>query len=237
MSKELTVSSKPEDKPTHDFTQEDLNQIELFKEGGLLGIATLTEVDITRMMDHYLAGKNYREIARTLKIKKHVIMFLSQKMKWYAMRREYVEELTGVAFQNRLMEAKLQSQEFLLNVTHALERKLRKAVDQFNRTDNPDDFKKIDMKEMDKYVKITETLHRLNAEIRPGFGDRPMVNINIEKASKDSVVVSPGKSLKGQVASRIKQFADMKRDMEKEQSRSKSDDIDVEVEGDEDENE
>lgn len=227
---------------THDFTQEDLQRIEAFKEGGMLGLANITEVDITRMMDHYLSGMSYREISQILKKDRTVILFLSQKLDWFSMRKTYMQELQ-LTVRDRVLDAKLQSQEFLLHLGYALQRKIAKSVDRFLRTDSDEDAKLINPKEIEKYLKVVDSLHRLNGEMKPGFGDRPMVGLNagegmtIKKVGENEIQITPGTPNKGQVSSRLKQFADMKRNLEKEQNDAKLDDInnETDVEGDTDE--
>lgn len=217
---------------THDFTQEDLERIEKFKEGGCLGLAKLTDVDITRMMDHYLNGKSYREISKTLRIDRTTILYLSQKLNWFGMRKAYIEEL-GLTIRDRVLEAKLRSQEFLLGISFMLERKIGRTVEQYLRTESESDAVKINLKEVDKYLKIVDGIHRLQANLNPVDGTpqplvgvNPGAGVNIRKIGENEIEITPSDPANsGAVKSRLRKWADLKRDAENQEISKKRDDI------------
>jgi hypothetical protein len=221
------------DKPLHDFTPQDLEKIEKFKEEGMLGLAAINETDVTIMMDHYLSGRNYREIAKIMNKDKTLIMFLSQKLDWFALRREYIEELM-IHNRDRVLEHKLSSQDFLLKLTYALEKKISRHVTRFLKTNSEEDAKKIDDKAIDKYLKVVEALHRLNGETKlpgekpPLVGITPTGGMTITKTADNKIEITTRNENRN---SRLKKFADMKRAEEK----PKSNDIEVESTPDGDE--
>jgi hypothetical protein len=209
--------------PENDFTMKDLETIEKFKEGGLLGLHALTDTDVERMMGLYLDGKSYRQIAQVTKKNKNVILFLAHKFKWFELRKEYLEELAAT-LPGKILESKLQSQEFLLHLTLAFQKKIGKNVDQYLRTDDTKFADNIDNKDLSTLLKIIEMLHKLGNE---NLGtDKPLVGLNgmgdgvtITKTGENSVEITPKTSL---VGSKLKQMANFKREQEKSSQPAKT---------------
>lgn len=213
-----------------DFTMKDLELIQKFKDNGLLGLAKVSDLDVERMLGLYMDGKTYRQIAAILHTKKDVILFLSHKFTWYEMRKDYLEELNAT-MKNKIMESKLQSQEFLLNLVTAYQKKVSKTVNDYLRTDSAEKMEKIDAKDVATVLKIIEMLHKVSAE----NATNPLVGLNgmgdgvtITKTGKNSVEITP----KGgtPIGSRLKQFAELKRQQEKEQQEATRPSRDIVIE-------
>ncbi len=218
--------------PFADFTMKDLQAIEKFKENGMLGLHTITDVDVERSMALYMDGKSYRQIAQVLKINKTVILFLAHKFKWFELRQDYLDELHAT-LKDKVTESKLQSQEFLLELVLAYQKKVGKNVHQYLRTDNADFFDKIDSKDINTVLKVMELLHKFSAE-NAGMGDKSLVSLNglaegvtITKTGSNSVEITP----KSPFSNKLKAFADMKREAEKaaQQPQNQSHDINQET--------
>jgi len=205
--------------PTDDFTMKDLDLIRKFKDSGMLGLHTMKDTDIERAMSLYLDGRSYREIASVLKINKSVILFLSHKAKWYELRREYLDELQAT-IKDKVVEAKLRSQDFFLELKLAYEKKISKNIHQYLRTDDSAFFDKIDKKDIDVIVKITDILQRLSSETAP-LSDRSLVALNgmgegvsITRTGNNSVEITPKEP--SLFSSKLKAMAEMKREMERQ---------------------
>src|ERR1035437_4067328 len=149
--------------PTADFTMKDLETIEKFKENGMLGLHTLVDTDVERCMGLYLNGKTYRQIAQVTKINKAVVLFLAHKFKWFELRVEYLDELQAT-LKDKVVESKLQSQEFLLELVLAYQKKVSRNIHQYLRTDNTEFFDKIDPKDINAVLKVMELLHKFSSE-------------------------------------------------------------------------
>lgn len=223
-SKEISII------PHSDFTMKDLETIEKFKEDGMLGLHTIKDTDCERCMGLYLDGKSYRQIAQLTKINKTVILFLAHKFKWFEIRTEYLDELHAT-LKGKIIEAKLQDQEFLLHLSLAYKKKIGKNIDQYLRTDDTEFYDKIDNKDLGTLMKVMEMLHRLSSE---NLGEKPPLvglngmgeGVNITKTGPNSVEITPKQS---PFSSKLKQFAELKREQEKQQNvPEKSNDIDKE---------
>lgn len=235
MSEEKQVSVIP----TGDFTMKDLETIEKFKENGLLGLHTLKDIDVERSMALYLDGKSYRQIASVLKIKKEVILFLANKFKWFELRRDYLDELHAT-MKDKIIDSKLQSQEFLLELVLAYQKKISRNIHQYLRTDNAEFADKVDVKDVNTLLKVMDVLHKLDVKDF-GSGDKSMVGLNgigegmtITKTGANSVEITP--KTPSPFSSKLKAFADMKREQEKaNQPPPKTHDIIVETQNKESE--
>ena len=217
--------------PKTDFTMKDLELIEQFKENGMLGLHTLCDVDVERMMALYMDGKSYRQIADLLKKNKSVVLFLAHKFKWFELRTEYLDELHA-SLKGKVIEAKLRDQEFLLHLSLAYKKKIGKNIDQYLRTDNSEFYDQINRGDLGTLMKVMEMIHKLNTE---NLGERqPLVGlsgmsegVNITKTGPNSVEITPKQT---PFASKLKQYADMQRELDKKESDEKSNDINKESE-------
>lgn len=205
--------------PFNDFTIKDLETIKKFKEDGLLGLHTILETDVERMMGLYMDGKSYREIANLVKKNKAVVLFLAHKFSWFEFRKEYLDELKAT-LPNKIIESKLESQKFLLHLITAYKKKIGKNIDQYLRTDNAEFADKIDNKDLTVLYKTMELLHKLDVENIGSPGDKSMVSLNglspdgvtITKTGENSVEITPKVST---YSSKLKQYADFKREQER----------------------
>ncbi len=220
--------------PHADFTMKDLETIEKFKTDGMLGLHTIKDTDVERSMALYMDGKSYRQIAQVLKIKKDVVLFLAHKFKWFELRQDYLEELHAT-LKDKVTESKLQSQEFLLELVLAYQKKVSRNVHQYLRTDNADFFDKIDPKDISTVLKVMELLHKFSSENAGMPGDKSLVAFNgmgegvtITKTGTNSVEITP--KAPSPFSSKLKQFAEMKRQQEKDAQapQKQSHDIDTE---------
>jgi hypothetical protein len=218
MSKDVSV--KPPE-GLHDFTIKDLKQIETFKEQGLLGLHTLKDTDVERAMALYLDGKTYRQISTVLKIDKTVILFLAHKFSWFELRKEYLDELHAT-IKEKVLESKLQSQEFLLHVQTALQQKITRDIDKYFRTGDDKFIDEINGKHLVSYLKVREAIYSLDSEhSKLNQSDKSLISlngmgegVNITRTGANSVEITP----KGPspFSSKLKAFADLKREQEKE---------------------
>lgn len=211
-NKELTVM------PQADFTMKDMETIEKFKEDGMLGLHTLVETDVERMMSLYMDGKTYRQVSQLVKKNKAVVLFLAHKFKWFELKKEYLDELQAT-LPDKILESKLHSQEFLLHLVLAYQKKIGRNIDQYLRTDNVEFHDRIDKNDVGSLMKIMELLHKLGAENFANPNDKALVGLNglgegmtIVKTGANSVEITPKRS---EFSSKLKQFAEMKREEER----------------------
>lgn len=224
-SKFPTLAEQPEhaQEPTTDLSPRDLAKISEFKMAGAPGVTALKDTDLERIMDLYLTGKTYSQIARIMRLERTLLMYLSDRFKWYDLRRSYLSELEG-AIRGRVIESKIASKDFLLQLTHMWEKKIGKKLETYLRTDNEAFADEIDLKEVDKYLKTVEILHRLTSEKSDSRPHAPAVGLNLGdgvtvKKVGDTVEITPKQATIGSV---LKQFADLRREEEIKKSDKKN---------------
>jgi hypothetical protein len=218
--------------PTTDLSLDDRGRVTAFKEEGMPGLAALEEPQMHRIMDLYLSGKSYRQISQAVRVNKTLIMYLSDRFGWYMMRREYLHELE-MHQRQKVLESKIESKDFLLQLTHMFQKKIGSNISKYLQTDDERFANDIDLKEVDRYIKIVDMLHRLSSEGRDG---KPIVGLNmgdgvvITKKSNNEVEITPKQKT---LRDALKQFADMRRE-EEVKSRQKPVDMIEENKGDKD---
>lgn len=201
--------------PTTDLCDIDFAKIEDFKERGLPGIAKVDDHSLTKMMNLYLDGKPYTQIARVVRMEKALVMYLSNKFGWYTVRKEYLHELEAT-IRNRVVESKVISQDFLLQLTQFWQKRIGDNIAEYIRTGDKSHADNVNLKEVDKYLKTVEMLHKItssspNATKPP---QAPTVGLNlgdgvtIKKVGENEVEVTPKQKTVGDM---LKQFADFRR--------------------------
>lgn len=178
-----------------DLSKDDQDRVTKFIERGAVGFNLSDASRIARMMDLYLSGKTYSQIARIQGLPKDLVMCYSQKLNWYNLKMEYLEELE-LHLKSRVMNAKVASQDFLLQLTNMYQRKIGKKMDRYLKTDDEVEADKINLKEIDKYLKLVESLHKLSSEpsqktpnsaVGLNVGD----GVTITKTGENSVEITP----------------------------------------------
>lgn len=202
--------------PTSDFTDKDLALIEAYKEAGLPDIASVDGKKLEKILDLYLSGKTYRQISQIVSINKSIILYLSQRFNWFDLRMDYITDLEQ-GIRVRVLEARIVGQDFLLELIQMWQKKIGDNITKYLATDNVEFANNIDLKEVDKYLKTVEILHRLSQDPK-SQGGNPAVGLNlgdgvkIEKNADGSVEITPKSKA---IGAALKEFADMRRVEEK----------------------
>lgn len=197
----------------YDFTEFDLKAIEQFESEGLPGVASIDDKAMINMMSLYLSGKTYREIARITRKKKMLVLYISKKFNWYAKKIEYLRDLEETMVQ-RTLEAKLMGHDFLLQVKHYFEKKIGSNITRYLATNDESFAEKIDLKEIDRYIKTFEALEKLSTIRSRSEKNSPSIGLNvgdgvtITKKGDNSLEISPKQKAIGDV---LKELADFRR--------------------------
>lgn len=204
----------PAVRPTTDIVGKDAEDLSKFIEEGKPGIATIEQEDIKKMFELYLAGKTYRQISGIMQTKKPLILYMSQKLDWYNMRQEYLEELENTNLP-RIIEAKLMSQDFLLQLVQMWQKKIGARVTRYMMTDDEQHASNINLKEIELYLK---TLERLQKSVEMPKAAGPLVGITMPdggtmtRTGENTIEITPKQKAVGDV---LKKWADKKREEEK----------------------
>lgn len=202
------------EEPTTDFTTADLEKINQYMTDGLPGVMAVDDVKMMRIMDMYLSGKTYRQISTITRIPKVLIMYLSHRFKWFDTRKEYLEDLDK-SIRGRLIEAKIINQDFLLQLMHLWQKKIGTKINEYLASGDEQYANQIDLKEVDKYLKTAEMLHRMTTD--PKGEGKSLIGLNvgdgatITRTGDNEIEITPKKKAIGEM---LTELADFKRDQE-----------------------
>lgn len=201
--------------PTTDFTEKDILVINEYIEDGLPNISSVDSAQLTRIFDLYLSGKTYTQISNMCRVKKSIILYFSQKFKWFETRKEYLADLES-SIKARVMESRIVNQDFLLSLTLFYQKRIGSNINQYMATGNANFAEAIDQKEIERYLKIVDTLHKISSD--PNRDPKALIGLNITdgatitRKGDNQIEISPKNQAIGDM---LKQLADMKRDQEK----------------------
>jgi hypothetical protein len=199
-----------------DMTEKDLELVQKFKDEGLPNIATVDAEKMERMMSLYLSGKPYTQISMVMNISKSMVLYLSDRYQWFELKKAYITELESIS-RARLAEFNLVNQDFLLQLAHMFQKKIGSKVTKYLATDNEAFANSVDPKDVDKYLKVVDTLQRTISGKNPP-PSAPAVGLNlgdgvtIVKKGDNEVEITPKSRVIGDI---LKEFADSRREEEK----------------------
>lgn len=174
MSNELTTVKDT------DLSELELDKIRSYMEAGLPGIGDINNTQLHRMLDLYMSGSTYTQIAHTLEIKRIIVIYLAHINKWYLVKREGLNEIQEKII-GRVLDSKLRNQEFRLLLIQAWQKKIGKKLTKYLSTNDEEHIDEVDLKEVAQLMKAMEWADSLDDS---GSKDRggsktPAVSINI----------------------------------------------------------
>lgn len=229
------MSNVPVKKPDSDLSEKDLVKIAEFQAEGLPGLAKLNESDFHRMTEMYMNGSTYWQIATTLGLSRQLVMYVSHTYGWYPAKQEYLTELQE-KIKGRIIDSKLASQDFILLMIQAYQKKLGAKLRKYLATDDPTHADEINLKEIDKLLKAVEMIQTLSSEGKSASGKSPAVGLNlgdgvtIERSGDNKVTITPT-PIEKTLGNMLKKFADSRRAEQNKTDESKTEkksDIDTE---------
>lgn len=210
----MSDENLPAERPTTDIVGKDQDDLAKYMEEGMPGLGNLEDGDVKKMFELYLAGKTYRQISGIMRSPKPLVLYLSHKLKWFDNRQEYLMELENTNLP-RIIEAKLMSQEFLLNMVQMWHKKIGARMSRYMTTDDEKHSNSINLKEIELYLK---TLDRLQKSIEMPKAQGPLVGINMPdgatmtRTGDNTIEITPKEKASSGM---LKKFADMRRADEK----------------------
>lgn len=233
------MNNLPAEKPITDLSEADMDKLRNFKAEGLPGLARLAETDFHRMTEMYMNGSTYWQIANALGFTRPLVMYVSHTYGWYPAKQEYLTELQE-KIKGRVIDSKLASQDFLLLMVQAYQKKIGKKLQKYLATDDPTHAEEINLKEIDKLLKSVQMLQELSGPGKqPG---KPAVGLNvgdgvtIERSGENKLTITPN-PIDKTLGSMLKKFADSRRVEQNESDSSDESDIDDETKNEEPNNE
>jgi hypothetical protein len=197
-----------------DISDESMKKVQKFIDNGEAGTIKVDEEKIAKMMDLYLSGKTYDQIANVTRTDRVTVMYLSYRMDWCERRKEYMSELAD-HMKRRIMEAKLVMQDHLLQLAQMYQKKHSHKIMRYLETNNEEFTDQISLKEIDRYLKIADLIQKSMAE--PAKDKGPMIGLNISdgatvtRKGDNQIEITPKQKAIGDV---LKHYADLRREEE-----------------------
>ena len=209
-----------------DLTPKELQQIEKYKEAGFPGVATISDVGLTKALDLYLGGKTYHEVGRILSIKKEIILYYAQKFKWYDTKMDHLEMLDA-NLKERILHANMVNQDFVLQIQQFFLAKIGKKMNRYLATGDDEIAAKIDGRDIDRYQKAVELLDKLTTQKNVNARN-PSVGLNlgeggvdIKRVGENEITITPRNKTVGEM---LNELANTKR---KEENQPQKDGYDI----------
>lgn len=216
MADELTVRET-------DIIESEVVKINKFIEDGLPGLGSVTNTQLHRMLELYMTGSSYTQIATLLGIKKVIVQYLAHTSGWYDTKKEYLNELQE-NMKNKIAESKVKNQDFVLLATQAYRKKIGDKFKLFLATDDERHMGEVDLKEFTQLMKTIEMIDGLDNTGKDAKGKTPTVGINIgdgvtvEKSGDNKISITPNKE--APVGDMLRQYADEQREKERKKMLS-----------------
>lgn len=179
------------------FTNAELEKIENYREKGLPGIIEVTDHKFMEAFNMRLDGRSWRDISFSLGIPKIALMHLGEKYNWHERRLEYLDGYE-LHLREQLLEEKIHSQYFMMKATYAMRRRMGKKFDKYISTGEESVMNEFDLKELQVYMKMAETIAGLDAKgIARDSSNAPAVGLNlgdgavVKKLADGSVEITP----------------------------------------------
>jgi hypothetical protein len=236
----MNENSLPAKSPDSDLSEKDLAKVHEFNATGRTGLMKLSESDFYRMSEMYMNGSTYWQIANTLAVSRPLVMYLSQTYGWYPAKQEYLQELQE-KIKARVIDSKLASQDFILLLIQAYQKKIGKKLQKYLATDDPAHADEINLKEIDKLLKAVEMIQDMNSDGKTSKGKTPAVGLNlgdgvtIERSGDNKVTITPAKDKA--LDNMLKKYADQRRAEQNKKPEKSSDINDEQPKNEESDNE
>lgn len=182
-----------------DLSELELDKIRSYMEAGLPGIGDINSTQLHRMLELYMSGSTYTQIAHTMEIKRVIVTYLAHINNWYLAKREGLNEIQEKII-TRVLDSKLRNQEFRLLLIQAWQKKIGKQLTKYLSTNDEGHIDGIDLKEVAQLMKAMEWVDSLDNSGSKGSKnkDGPAVNINIgagasiQKTGDNKLDITPG---------------------------------------------
>ena len=213
------MSNLPAVIPSSDMVEADVTKVEKFIQDGLPGISTVTDVQMHRMLDLYLHGNTYTQIANMLQVKKVYILYFAYKANWKQLKLDYLTEIQE-KIQNRVIDSQLRSKEFMLLLVQAYQKKVSNKLSLYLATDNDSHMADIDLKEVGQLMRAIEMVNELDNAGKLPNGKTPAIGLNlgasgvdVEKTGDNTISITPKKDTS--VGDLLQKLADENRNKRK----------------------
>ena len=166
-----------------DISPEERRSLQDYIDNGRPGLVKTTESDIFKWFEMYMSGKTYTEIAKVNGVRKDLVVYMSNKMKWFDKKMEHYSDLAS-SLSMKSAAMKLET----ANTLHSIVMRLSKYYnDKMARSSvDPTIVDTLDTRLMQQYNKSIEMFNKVMGDSsKPDSSEpkNPLVNINMTGGS------------------------------------------------------
>jgi c-di-AMP phosphodiesterase-like protein len=165
-----------------DFSEEENKALQEFIKNGCPGLTKIDEDRTFEWFRLYMSGKNYGEIASICNVKKELVLYIGNKLKWNEKRMSYYSEISSTLLQ-KTVTVKAESANTIATMVSALNQYFGDKFINYLRTKDSKHIEGIDSKMLAQYYKSLEMLDKL-VPSSPSVAATPAVNINVGSNAK-----------------------------------------------------
>lgn len=200
---------------TTDLNSKESDELQKFIEDGTPGLHEADKDKTNKMFEMYLLGKTYTQISGIMRLPRPVVLFVAHKCNWFPIKQEFLVEFENTK-QQRLIEAKMMSQEFLITAQQAFNKKYSSKMNSY-LAGNDEAMNDMDWKGYDRYLKTMERLEKVTSV--PGENQRPLIGLNIggagvdmKRTGQNEIEITPKEKA---TENMLKYYADLNREKNK----------------------
>ena len=175
--------------------------------------------DIFRMREMYLSGSSYGEISMSFNQKKALVVFISERERWYAEKIEKAE-MTAESLSQNYNYIKADSALFFTEIVDCLQKYYREQIKNYNKSKDPSIVEKMDFKPLQNLLKAREMLDKLMTKDSGNVPPNPLVNINMGSGSvtesNGTMTLTPGNAEKLDSSKVFELLAELKKQQDLE---------------------
>jgi hypothetical protein len=207
-------------KKESDFSESEIQSLKNFVSKGCPGISKVDEVKIFQWFELYMSGKTYDEISTINGDKKDLILYISDKQKWFSKKISYYNDLTSHA-QEKIAIAKITAISSITSGITAMSKFHEEIFNKYLKTNDASVLEQLDPKMFAAFMKILESLGKIDStgQSPEKGGQHTSVNINFNnmESKKPDLIISDAEVVKKEDGpSMVQRLAQYKRDKKKD---------------------
>lgn len=179
-----------------DFAEEENKNLQEYIKSGCPGLAKIDEVKTFEWFNLYMSGKNYGEISKLCNVKKDLVLYIANKLKWHEKRMEYYGDLSS-SLVSKTQAIKIESASTIAAMISAMNIYFGDKFVNYLKTRDSSHIEGVDSKMLAQYYKSLEILEKLMgttpANPNAGAGQvhvHTSGSAKIEQGADGSVVVT-----------------------------------------------
>lgn len=184
--KNTEIAVAQERSPPADMSKSERDMLFSFKENGMPGIMKVTEEQMVKIKEMYLNGASYTSIAASFRIRKVLILFLSEKGNWLQERAERAQE-TIKMIEEVVPYIQNDNVIFLAEVSEFFKTYYRKKISEYNTSGNDEIVRTTSLAGLEKYLRVFKLLQEAVGKGDDGSSKNPAVHVHVGEGSNVSI--------------------------------------------------